>query len=75
MNNEENRQNNEFGLTGHSNSRLSVHTVTQNLKINVSFDKITVVGAFIPEREKWVKKHLETNVQINLSNTGFDRFI
>ena len=74
MENEKNRQNNEFGLTGHSNSRLSVHAVTQNLKINVSFDRITVVGALIPEREKWVKKHVETNNQIDLRDTGYDRF-
>ena len=72
---EQNRQNDSLGLTGLSNSRLSVHTVTQNLEIRVSFDRITVVGAFIPEREKWVKNHVETNTQINLRDTGFDRFI
>ena len=75
MENEKNRQNNEFGLTGHSNSRLSVHQLGQIEKIDVSFDRITVVGAFIPEREKWVKHHVETNTQINLRDTGFDRFI
>src|SRR5699024_10229645 len=74
MENGKNRQDNKFGLTGHSNSRLSVHTVTQNLKFNVSFDRITVVGAWIPEREKWVKKHVETNHQIDLRDTGYDRF-
>ena len=54
MENEENRQNNEFGLTGHSNSRLSVAQLGLLQKISVSFDRITVVGALIPEREQWV---------------------
>lgn len=76
MKNEKNRQNNEFGLTGHSNSRLASQHLGNLIKnITVSFDRITVVGAFIPERELWVKKHLETNAQINLRDTGFDRFI
>lgn len=76
MKNEKNRQNNEFGLTGHSNSRLTAQGhVHLPEKISVSFDRITVVGALIPERERWVKKHLETNVQINLRDTGFDRFV
>lgn len=76
MENEENRQNNEFGLTGHSNSRLASQHLGNLIKnISVSFDRITVVGAFIPDREMWVKKHLETNAQINLRDTGFDRFI
>ena len=76
MKNEKNRQNNEFGLTGHSNSRLASQHLGNLIKnITVSFDRITAVGAFIPERELWVKKHLETNAQINLRDTGFDRFI
>lgn len=76
MENEENRQNNDLGLTGHSNSRLTAQGhVHLPKKISVSFDRITVVGALIPERERWVKKHLETNVQINLRDTGFDRFV
>src|SRR5690625_4520771 len=74
MENGKNRQDNEFGLTGHSNSRLSVAQLVLLQNISVSFDRITVVGALIPEREKWVKKHLETNNQIDLRDTGYDRF-
>src|SRR5699024_3527492 len=75
MENGRNRQDNEFGLTGHSNSRLSSQQPGNwSEEIAVSFDRITVVGAFIPEREKWVKKHLETNNQIDLRDTGYDRF-
>lgn len=75
MENEENRQNNEFGLTGHSNSRLSSQgRVTFQKNITVSFDRITVVGNLIQDREKWVKHHVETNIRINLRDTGFDRF-
>src|SRR5699024_9654813 len=74
MENGKNRQDNEFGLTGHSNSRLSVAQLGLLQNISVSFDRITVVGALIPEREKWVKKHLETNNQIDLRDTGYDRF-
>lgn len=43
-------------------------------KIAVSFDRITVVGNLIPAREKRLKKHVETNIRINLRDTGFDRF-
>lgn len=75
MENEKKRQNNDLGLTGHSNSRLSGYFERQIKNIDVSFDRITIVGAFIPEREQWVKKHLETNPQVNLRDTGFDRFI
>ena len=75
MKNEENGKNIEMGLTGHSNSRLSSQQLGNwSEEIAVSFDRITVVGAFIPEREKWVKKHLETNNQIDLRDTGYDRF-
>lgn len=75
MKSEENGKNIEMGLTGHSNSRLASQHLGNLIKnITVSFDRITVVGAFIPEREKWVKKHLETNSQIDLRDTGFDRF-
>lgn len=28
----------------------------------------------IPQREQWVKKHIETNNQIDLRDTGYDRF-
>ncbi len=61
-------------LTEYSNSRLSVTSVTQNIKIDVSFDRITVVGNLIQDREKWVKHHVETNLRINVLNSGFDRF-
>lgn len=75
MENGKNRRDNEFGLTGYSNSRLSSQQLGNWFEeIEVSFDRITVVGAFIPEREKWVKKHLETNNQIDLRDTGYDRF-
>lgn len=71
MENEKNRQNNEIGLTGHSNSRLSVAQLQQ---IAVSLDRITVVGNLISERETWVKHHVETNTRINVRDSGFDRF-
>ena len=71
----ENSVKSEMGLTGHSNSRLSGYFERHIGNIDVSFDRITIVGAFIPEREQWVKKHLETNPQVNLRDTGFDRFI
>lgn len=72
----ENSVKSEMGLTGHSNSRLTaqgrVHLPPP--KIAVSFDRITVVGNLIPAREKRLKKHVETNIRINLRDTGFDRF-
>ena len=74
MENEQNRQNDSFELTGHSNSRLSSQGVGNSKNIRVSFDMITVVGGLISEREKSMKKHLETNPRINLRDTGFDRF-
>ena len=74
MENEKNRQNNELGLTGHSNSRSASYKTGISKNIQVSFDMITVVGALIPERESQIKKHIENNPEINLWDTGFDRF-
>lgn len=74
MKNEGNRQNNDLGLTGLSNSRSHSQKRGIRGKIAVSFDMITVVGAWIPEREIQVKKHIENNPEINLWDTGFDRF-
>lgn len=70
----ENSVKSEMGLTGHSNSRLSVYSVTQNIKIEVSFDRVTIVGNLIENREKWLKHHVETNPRVDLRDTGFDRF-
>lgn len=69
-----NQENYDLGLTGHSNSRLSVQNGGQNLKIGVSFDRITVVGYWITSREKFVKRHVESDPRINLRDTGYDRF-
>lgn len=65
----------DFGLTGLSNSRLSSQgggNLGQN--ISVSFDRITVVGSLIKEREIYLKKILETDPRIYLRDTGFDKF-
>ena len=51
MTNDQNRQNNNLGLTGLSNSRLSVHNM-YNPDIKVSFDRVTIVGDLIPEQAK-----------------------
>jgi hypothetical protein len=74
MENVQNRQKSDLGLTGHSNSRLSVAQLGLLERISVSFDRITVVGGFIPERESWVKRHVESNNRIDLRDTGYDRF-
>src|SRR5699024_2033708 len=65
---------NNFGLTGLSNSRLSVTSVTQNEKISVVFDRITVVGYLIEGRERQLKNYVERDPRINLRDTGFDKF-
>jgi len=44
-----------YSLTGYSNSRLSVTSMTQNEKISVVFDRITVVGYLIEGRERQLK--------------------
>lgn len=74
MENEKNRQKSEVELTGHSNSRLSVHFETLFENIDVSFDRITVVGGFIQDREYWVKEKLESLVSFDLRDVGYDRF-
>ena len=74
MGNEKNRQKSEIELTGHSNSRLSVPFERQIENIGVSFDRITVVGGFIQNRENWVKEKLESLASFDLRDVGFDRF-
>src|SRR5690625_7830175 len=69
-----NNEINYFGLTGLSNSRLSVTSVTQNEKISVVFDRITVVGYLIEGRERQLKNYVERDPRINLRDTGFDKF-
>ncbi|HCV7170068.1 hypothetical protein [Staphylococcus sp. HMSC056G08] len=69
-----NNEINNFGLTGLSNSRLSVTSVTQNEKISVVFDRITVVGYLIEGRERQLKNYVERDPRINLRDTGFDKF-
>ncbi|MGJ9842160.1 hypothetical protein ACRCGF_14330 [Staphylococcus aureus] len=69
-----NNEINNFGLTGLSNSRLSVTSVTQNEKISVVFDRITVVGYLIEGRERQLKNYVERNPRIDLRDTGFDKF-
>lgn len=63
-----------FGLTGLSNSRLSVTSVTQIGKVRVFFDRITVVGNLIESRKKRFKRLIETDPRIDLRDTGVDRF-
>lgn len=71
----ENQGNSKKELTGLSNSRLpSQGRVILPKEISVGFDRITVVGNFIESREKYVKKHVETSLRINLRDTGFDKF-
>lgn len=71
----ENQGTSKKELTGLSNSRLpSQGRVILPKEISVGFDRITVVGNFIESREKYVKKHVETNLRINLRDTGFDKF-
>lgn len=74
MENEKKRQNNNLGSTGVSNSRSASYKTGISKNIKVSFDMITVVGALIPERENQIKKHIENNPEVNLWDTGFDRF-
>lgn len=74
MENEKKCKNNDLGSTGVSNSRPRSQKRGISGKIKVSFDMITVVGALIPERENKIKKHIENSPEINLWDTGFDRF-
>lgn len=65
----------EQKLTGDSNSRLSVTSVTQNEKIKVSFDMITICGDMINSRAREVKKIIENDPRINLSNAMTNKFV
>lgn len=60
---------------GLSNSRLSVHSERQIQKsIGLSFDRITVAGGLIPSREHSLKKQIESDPRIDVTNTGYDKF-
>lgn len=60
---------------GLSNSRLSVHSERQIQKsIGLSFDRITVAGGLIRSREHSLKKQIESDPRIDVTNTGYDKF-
>lgn len=73
MRNEQNRQNNNLGLTGLSNSRLSVHNMyTPDIK--VSFDRITIVGDLIPEQAKILRDLVAFDSNISVRDAKTDMF-
>lgn len=73
MTNEQNRQKSDLGLTGLSNSRLSVDSMdTQNIK--VSFDRITIVGDLISEQAKILRDLIAFDSNISVRDAKSDMF-
>lgn len=73
MRNEQNRQNNNLGLTGLSNSRLNGDSIpTQDIK--VSFDRITIVGDLIPEQAKILRDLVAFDSNISVRDAKTDMF-
>lgn len=73
MTNEQNRQKSDLGLTGLSNSRLSVHNMyTPDIK--VSFDRITIVGDLIPGQAKILRDLVAFDSNISVRDAKTDMF-
>lgn len=73
MENEQNRQKSDLGLTGLSNSRLNGDSVPiQDMK--VSFDRITIVGDLIPEQAKILRDLVAFDSNISVRDAKTDMF-